>query len=193
MMRCYYSVKQSPCKKKEKMKSLRAILIVIGVITLIITLFLSLSSNQKMITLVEGNLAKQPIPIILNHFQDTECGMVIDNLNFASQIVAPDGKTWFFHDHGSMVVWLNRKPFKKEAVVWVYAKDTQKWIDGYQAWYSRDEETPMLYGFGAYEKKQSNLIPFETMQLHMLRGETMANPIVRQQLIKQKGESNGSD
>ena len=77
---------------------------------------------------------------------------------------------------------LNRKSFKREATLWVYAKDSDKWIDGYNAWYSRDEITPMLYGFGAYEEKREQFIDFKTMQLHMLRGEHMANPIIRQQL-----------
>jgi hypothetical protein len=112
--------------------------------------------------------------------------MIIDSIEYASQVIAPNGNTWFFHDHGGMVNWLNRKSFKDKATIWVYAKDSHKWIDGYRAWYSRDETTPMLYGFGAYERRQEQFIDFKTMKLHMLRGEHMGNPIIRQQLIKGK-------
>ncbi|MCH9741298.1 MAG: hypothetical protein K0U38_10760 [Epsilonproteobacteria bacterium] len=168
------------------MKSLRPILIVLTIITLIILLFISLASKQKMVTVMEGNLAKQPIPIVLQHFQDSECGMVIDEINYASQVIAPDGKTWFFHDHGGMIKWLESKNFKKDAIIWVNSLDSKKWIDGRKAYYTRDEETPMLYGFGAYEKNRDNLIDFKEMQLLTLRGETMANPTIRQQLLKER-------
>jgi len=49
----------------------------------------------------------------------------------------------------------------------------------------------MHYGFGAYEKKRDNTISFEQMRLLTLRGETMANPIIRKQLLKEKKELNG--
>ena len=166
------------------MKSLKAISVIGGIIALIVTLFLSLATKQQMVTLITGNIEKKPLTIILNHYQDSECGMVIDSLEYASQVVAPNGNTWFFHDHGGMVDWLDRKSFKNEAILWIYAKDTKKWIDAQKAWYSRDEKTPMLYGFGAYEQKKEKLIDFKTMQLHMLRGEHMANPTIRQQLEK---------
>ncbi|MCK5855059.1 MAG: hypothetical protein KAG56_07550 [Sulfurovaceae bacterium] len=166
------------------MKSLKAISVIGGIIALIVTLFLSLATKQQMVTLITGNIEKKPLTIILNHYQDSECGMVIDSLEYASQVVAPNGNTWFFHDHGGMVDWLDRKSFKNEAILWIYAKDTKKWIDTQKAWYSRDEKTPMLYGFGAYEQKKEKLIDFKTMQLHMLRGEHMANPTIRQQLEK---------
>lgn len=166
------------------MKSLKAILVIGGIIVLIVTLFLSLAKEQQMVTLKTGNLDKKPLTIILNHYQDSECGMVIDSLEYASQVIAPNGNTWFFHDHGGMVAWLDRKSFRDKATIWIYAKDTKKWIDGERAWYSRNETTPMLYGFGAYENKKEKLIDFKTMRLHMLRGEHMANPTIRQQLLK---------
>ena len=166
------------------MKSLKAISIIVGIIVLIVTLFLSLSDKQQMVTLKTANFEKKPLPIVLNHYQDSECGMVIDSLEYVSQVIAPNGNTWFFHDHGGMVSWLNRKSFKNEATIWVYAKDSKKWLMAEKAWYSRDEKTPMLYGFGAYEHQKDKLIDFKTMQLHMLRGEHMANPTIRKQLLK---------
>lgn len=170
------------------MKSLRPLFIILAIIVLIVGLFTSLAKNQNMVTVFEGNIAKEPIPMVLNHYQDADCGMVIDELEYASQVVAPDGKTWFFHDHGGMVKWLESRGFKDEAVIWVQSRDTQTWIDGRKAFYTRDEETPMLYGFGAYEKHKADTIDFESMRQYTLRGETMVNPRIRKQLLSQRGE-----
>jgi hypothetical protein len=139
-----------------------------------------------MIVVKLNNMKKKPIDIVLNKFQDSDCGMIIDNLTYASQVISPSGKTWFFHDHGGMVHWLENKTFKKDAIIWVISRDTNRWINGKTAWYSRDEITPMLYGFGAYEKRKNNLINFKTISLYMLRGETMANPLIKKQLLKNR-------
>ncbi|NEW60454.1 hypothetical protein GSY74_04090 [Sulfurovum sp. bin170] len=168
------------------MKTIKPILIIFTFLTIIVTLFISLSSKQQMVTIFEGNIAKEPIPIVLNHFQDSDCGMVIDAIEYASQVIAPNGKTWFFHDHGGMIKWLERTSFKESAVIWVYSLDNQKWIDGREAHYTRDEKTPMEYGFGAYKGKRTKRISFKEMQLFTLRGETMANPTIRKQLLKEK-------
>jgi len=156
------------------------------IIIIIIGIFLSLSTTQNMIVIYPNNTTKEPIQIVLNKFQDSDCGMVIDDITYASQVVSPSGKTWFFHDHGGMVHWLNDKSFKDEAVIWVMSRDTKSWINGRNAFYSRDEITPMFYGFGAYKNKKDNLIDFKTMSLYMLRGETMANPLIKKQIQKEK-------
>jgi hypothetical protein len=141
-------------------------------------------SNTKNMRVVQlNNKDKKPLQIILGKYQDSDCGMIIDSLDYASQIVSPDNKTWFFHDIGGMVHWLENKTFKQNATIWVMSRDTKKWIDGKTAWYSTDENTPMLYGFGAYKNKKDNLVDFKTMQLLMLRGETMANPHIKKQIL----------
>lgn len=168
------------------MKSLRPLLIIVVIIAVIVLLFSTLAKNQNMVTVFEGNVAKKPVPIVLNHFQDSECGMVIDEIAYASQVVAPDGKTWFFHDHGGMVKWLEARDFKNEAIIWVHGRDSNGWIDGRKAFYTRDEETPMLYGFGAYENPAEDRVSFETMREYTLRGETMVNPSIRKQLLQLK-------
>lgn len=156
---------------------------------MIVTLFLSMSSSQNMTVVYTGNKDKKPIPIVLHKFQDSDCGMVIDNMTYVSQVIAPSGKTWFFHDHGGMVNWLQNKEFKDEAIIWVMAKDTKKYINGRDSWYSRTDITPMLYGFGAYENKQEKFIDFNTMYLHMVRGEHLVNPYIKKQLlVKEKGK-----
>ncbi|MEA2019192.1 MAG: hypothetical protein U9N59_12160 [Campylobacterota bacterium] len=158
----------------------------IGVIVaVIVVLFVSMSTSQNMTVVYTGNTDKKPIKIVINKFQDSDCGMVIDDITYASQVISPSGKTYFFHDHGGMVHWLENKTFKDEAIIWVMTKDTKRYIEAKYAWYSRTDNTPMFYGFGAYEDKNSkeNLIDFDTMFLHMVRGEHLANPKIKRLLL----------
>ena len=87
------------------------------IVSIIITLFLSMSTSQNMTVIYTGNTDKKPIKIVINKFQDSDCGMVIDDISYASQVVSPSGNTWFFHDHGGMVNWIKDKEFKDEAVI----------------------------------------------------------------------------
>jgi len=159
---------------------------VLFIIVIILLLFVSLSKKQNMRVVYTGNAQKKFIKIVLHKFQDSDCGMVIDDLTYSSEVISPSGKTYFFHDHGGMVHWLANKAFKKDAIIWVMAKDTKRYIDGRTAWYSRTDKTPMGYGFGAYEHKKVGLIDFQTMSLDMLRGEDLRNPKIRKMLLKGK-------
>ena len=165
------------------MKKTTPFLVIITLIIIIVSIFLSLASTDRMVVVHEGNLKRIPIEMELNKYQDSDCGMVIVDLDYASQVVAKNGKTWFFHDHGGFVHWLKDKKFKDDVVIWVMSRDTKRWIDGKKAFYSLTDVTPMGYGFGAYEKKQNGFINYDTMRLRMLRGETMNNPYIKQQLL----------
>ncbi|MEA2099222.1 MAG: hypothetical protein U9P72_03745 [Campylobacterota bacterium] len=165
------------------MKKITPFLIVFTLVAIIVSLFMSLASVDRMVVVYEGNLKRLPIQMELNKYQDSDCGMVIEDLHYASQVVAKNGKTWFFHDHGGFVHWLEDKEFKNDVVIWVMSKDTKKWIDAKKAFYSLTDITPMGYGFGAYEKKDDGFIDFESMSLKMLRGETMNNPLIKKQLL----------
>ncbi|DAB30909.1 MAG TPA: hypothetical protein CFH84_01460 [Sulfurimonas sp. UBA12504] len=167
------------------LKKLTPIVVIGVIIALIVLLFLSLASKQNMIVIKEGNLKLLPLEMELHTYQDSDCGMVIEELTYASQVVAPSGKTWFFHDHGGFVHWLEDKEFKDEAVIWVMSRDTQRWINAREAFYSLNESTPMGYGFGAYEIEKKGFIDFETMSLRTLRGETMNNSSIQKQLLGQ--------
>lgn len=161
-------------------------LVILSLVAIIVTVFLSLASQKQMIVIKEGNTKKLPLKMLVNKYQDSDCGMVIDNMNYISQVISPTGKTWFFHDHGGFVKWLEDKEFKDEAVIWVMSKDTKKFIDARMAFYSLTDKTPMGYGFGAYEKKAPTHVDFDTMRLRMLRGETLNNPHIRKQLLGQQ-------
>ncbi len=173
------------------MKILKPLLIIIAIIVIIVIIFLTLAKKQQMITVIKGNIDKKPIDITLYKYQDTQCGMVIDSIKYVSEVISPIGKTWFFHDHGNMIKWLEARDFKDRATIWVHSIDTGRWIDAKEAYYTRDENTPMHYGFGAYENKRDNTISFDKMRILTLRGETMANPNIRKELLNRKKGING--
>ncbi|MGD9718568.1 MAG: hypothetical protein AB7U24_04945, partial [Sulfurimonadaceae bacterium] len=60
-------------------------LLVVALVGLIVSLFLSLASAQKMIVIVEGNTQRTALPMELGKHQDSDCGMVIEDLEYASQ------------------------------------------------------------------------------------------------------------
>jgi len=165
------------------MKKFTPFLVIIIIVFSIVALFLSLGEKQNMIVIKENNLKKLPLEIKIGKYQDSDCGMVIEDLKYASQVISPSGKTYFFHDHGGFVHWLEDKSFKENAIIWVMSVDTKKWIKAKDAYYSINDITPMGYGFGAYEKDKDSLIDYETMRLRMLRGETLNNPKIRKQIL----------
>ena len=157
--------------------------IVLIAVLVIVMIFLSLASSKKMVVVQDGNTEQKPIEMKAGIFQDSDCGMVIDDLVDASQVITKSGKSWFFHDHGGMVKWLEDKEFRDSAKIWVMSRDTKKWIEAKEAFYSLIDKTPMGYGFGAYEKNNQEYVNFDTMRLRMLRGETLRNPLIRKQLL----------
>lgn len=165
------------------MKKSVPFLVIFVFVLVIIMLFLSLASTKKMIVVESKNINQLPIEMKAGLYQDSDCGMVIDDLNDASQVIIKSGKSWFFHDHGGMIKWLEDKEFRDSAKIWVMSRDTKKWIDARGAFYSLKDKTAMGYGFGAYEKKSNEYVDFETMRLRMLRGETLRNPLIRKQLL----------
>jgi len=165
------------------MKKILPFLTIIIIIAVIVIIFLSMSNQKQMVVLKEGNMNQSPLEIILGKYQDSDCGMIIDDMTYVSQVISKDGKTWFFHDHGGMANWLKDKSIKDNAKIWVMSVDTKKYIDGRKAWYSRTENTPMGYGFGAYENKQDGFITFDEMSIKMLRGENLTNPYIRKELV----------
>ena len=160
------------------------ILTVIVILSIVGVIFVSLSKQERMVTVITGNKEKKPLKIVLGKYQDSDCGMVIDDITFAGQVVAPDGRTWFFHDIGGMVHWIDDKPFKDKATMWVHTKDTNEWLIAQNAWYSLTDKTPMNYGFGAYKNKQEGFVTFKTMSIRMLRGETLNNPYTKKELLR---------
>ena len=164
------------------MNKITKFLVFVGIFALVGLIVFQMAKSQKMVVVKTENIECKPIEIELGKFQDSDCGMVISSAQFASQVCDKSGKTWFFHDHGGMAKWLDNKEFKNDAVIWVWAKDSNKWIDARSAFFSRNDLTPMNYGFGAYEKNQDGFVNFEQMGKLMLMGENLSNPNTAKEL-----------
>ena len=170
---------------------MKKVLVVAGFIALIVAIFLTLAEKPHPKVILTGNTAHKPVDFFPNAYQCSECKMPIASKTYAAEVVAPDGKTWFFDDVGCMGAWIARQPFKKEAAVWVHTLDTQRWVDGRKARYTVFENTPMGYGFGAYEKRKEGTVDFETMVSRMARGENLTNRDYAKKLLEEK-ERRGS-
>jgi copper chaperone NosL len=156
------------------------ILLILGIIGIV---FISLAKNEQPVTVVKNNMEKKPLPLKVNFTNDSYCKMLIYTQRNSSQVVSPKGNTWFFDDPACMVLWLEDKTFKEEAILWIFSIDTKKWIDARKAWYGRADETAMHYGFGAREHKVEGTIDYKTMALYVLRGEHLGNPKIKKMLL----------
>jgi len=113
-----------------------------------------------------------------------QCNMPLPNSNVHTSMMSGNAKTEHFDDVGCMVLWMKKNSIDLESVdIKVFSNDTKKYIDAKKAFYKFNEKTPMMYGFSAYENKQENIIYFDEVMMKMLRGEHMANPKIRKQIL----------
>lgn len=139
-------------------------------------------SHQNPMEIV--NEQKIPMEVKDNSVQCPQCHMYIVGKKDTAQVISKEGKTYFFDDIGCAILWSRDTKVALESVVfWVYTKDSLKWINANDAFYSVIDETPMHYGFGSYEKEEKGMISFDEMRLRMLRGENMSDPKVRKKLL----------
>jgi hypothetical protein len=164
-------------------KKLAPVLVVALLLAVMALLVMSRARQQNNLTILTGNQALQAVPIVLGHYQDTQCGMTIDQLQDSAQAVAPDGRTWFFDDVGCLALWLKTNRQGDKMTLWVYTRDTETWVDGRQAWFTRTAQTTMEYGFAAYAASGDDRVDFDTMFRLMARGENLTNPYTRKELL----------
>ena len=165
------------------LKKLLPLVIIFVILGITAVIFISMAKNDQPVTIVKGNMEMKALPLKVNFTNDPYCKMLIIEQRNSTQVVSPDGKTWFFDDPACMVLWLQDKAFKDTAKLWIHSIDTKQWIDARKAWYGRSDRTAMHYGFGAREHKTENVIDFTTMSLHVLRGEHLGNPKIRKMLL----------
>jgi len=165
------------------MKKVLPILVSIVMVAIIAGIFVSMAKEDAPITIINGNHDKKPLAILLGKTNDTQCAMLIKSEENAAEVIAPDGRTWFFDDPGCMVLWLKDKPFKDEATLWVHTIDTKTWIDARKARYGVTDHSEMHYGFGSRAKPNKETIDFKEMTLRMYRGENLTNPKIRKKLM----------
>lgn len=149
---------------------------------LFVLLLLAGCENSKIV--VAGNTVQEPLLFEKGKVRCSECQMIIEDYPYSAQIATPSGKTYFFSDVGSFVKWNAQRDFDGKEKIWVFANDTKQWIDAKTAFYSINDDTPMEYGFGAYEKMKEDYIDYTTMKTKMLRGENMTNPAYRKKILE---------
>ena len=110
------------------------------------------------------------------------CNMEISKSKLHSSSLSKNGDTHYFDDIGCMVLWSNENKLSIDTAK-VFSKDTKHYIDAATASYKIGEKTPMSYGFCAYENGVENQIDFDEVVIKMLRGEHMANPKIRKQIL----------
>ena len=113
-----------------------------------------------------------------------QCNMPLPNSNIHTSTLNDDGDITYFDDVGCMILWAKDKKIDlKSKELKIFSNDTKKYIDPFKANFTINEKTPMLYGFSAYEKSCDTCIKFDEIIIRMLRGEHMANPKIRKQIL----------
>ena len=88
------------------MKKLIPLLVIFLIMGIIAVVFISMAKNEQPITIVKGNTDMKPLPLKTNFTNDPYCKMLITTKRNTSQVVSPNGSTWFFDDPACMVLWL---------------------------------------------------------------------------------------
>lgn len=111
-----------------------------------------------------------------------KCHMEVEKSNMHSASLIENGTTQYFDDIGCMILWSHENNIDTSKAK-VFSKDTSHYIDAAIASYKIGEKTPMSYGFCAYENTVEDQIDFDEVTMKMLRGEHMANPKIRKQIL----------
>ena len=110
-----------------------------------------------------------------------QCNMPLPKTNINTSNI---NQKSYFDDIGCMVLYAKEHNIDlKSKKLEIFTQDTKKYIDPYKAFFTINEKTPMNYGFSAYENRCSNCINFDKVIIKMLRGENMANPKIRKQIL----------
>ena len=113
-----------------------------------------------------------------------QCNMPLPDSNIHTADLEQSGKMTYFDDIGCTILWAKDENIDlKKVKVRIYSNDSKKYIDPFKAHFAINERTPMLYGFSAYEKPCEGCINFDEVIVKMLRGEHMANPKIRKQIL----------
>ena len=118
------------------------------------------------------------------------CKMVISQRHYAVQVLNKEtNKSYMFDDLGCTILWFKEEKisWEKDAIIYIADAKTGKFTDARKAYYDIGKQTPMDYGFSAYLKKEDILDPkyilsYNEVRLKILRGETMQNQLIKQQV-----------
>lgn len=105
------------------------------------------------------------------------CNMKTTEMQLHTSSLHVDNINYIFDDIGCMILFAkNRKIDLNKVRSQVFTLDTNRYIDSSKANYTDSENTPMGYGFTAYEKEiDMKTIKFSEVIVKMLIGDHMAN------------------
>ncbi len=113
-----------------------------------------------------------------------QCNMPLPDSDKYTAKHIKDNHTTYFDDIGCLILWAKEHDIDlKTSQNRVFTSDTKIYIDPFKVYFTINENTPMHYGFSAYEKKCEECITFDEVIIRMLRGEHMANPKIRKQIL----------
>ncbi|MFA6137026.1 MAG: hypothetical protein WC667_02955 [Sulfurimonas sp.] len=113
-----------------------------------------------------------------------KCHMELHKSKIFSATLNTNGTMNYFDDIGCMILWAHQNSINlAEVEVKVFTNDSKRYINALDAHYKLNEKTPMSYGFSADENRVENTIDFKEVAIKMLRGEHMANPKIRKQIL----------
>ena len=144
-------------------------------------------SDDKILVLNNGK--SEPIEELTpNKFICYESRTLIADNNDTAQAIMPNGNIYFFNDITNSFIWYMAEKEKEKIKLYVYKKDTNRYILAQDAWYSRVDITPMGYGIGAYEFHLYGICDnyFKEVLLYAARGETLLNPYINILLSENK-------
>lgn len=114
----------------------------------------------------------------------SNCNMILPSSNIHTAQTKDDNANHYFDDIGCLVLWAKDKKIDIDKVkTEVFTNDTHRYIEASAAYFTINEKTPMNYGFSAYEHEKENSVKMDEVKLKMLRGEHMANPKIRKQML----------
>ena len=107
----------------------------------------------------------------------SRCVMVVSDRNQTVQVINPKtSEHHVFDDIGCTVLWFKDQDikWKDSAIIWINDIKTTKWINARTAYYDTMNVTPMAYGFGAHETKDSiqeglEIVDFEEVTKRVLK------------------------
>ena len=134
--------------------------------------------------LLSGCLSAENKSVTLEDTTCPKCHMEIPSSHIHTATITRNNKVYSFDDIGCMILWCSQNSVNLPKVQpKVFTNDTKKYINAFDAHYKINEKTPMSYGFSAYENQTEDTIDFKSVILRMLRGEHMANPKIRKQIL----------
>ena len=137
---------------------------------MITTLLVTLSCSQQ---------ETGPVEVKWDRDGCERCRMVLSDRYHAAQLRSGEegkkSKVFKFDDLGCAVIWLQDKPWRDNAEVWVNDFKTGEWLDARKSYFISGQITPMEFGLGAQAMASDQALNFEQTVKYILDREARFN------------------